>query len=65
MEEPRILLEISSKGVTEIGVIAKTDEQSSAAHNLLGCVAAQLRSLSAALKVATLEQKEIAVTSKR
>jgi|HubBroStandDraft_2_1064218.scaffolds.fasta_scaffold945324_2 hypothetical protein len=58
MAKPRILLEISGDGITETGIIAKTDEEQTAAHRLLATVASQLRSLSAALKLAGLENSK-------
>jgi hypothetical protein len=52
MNQPRILLEISTAGITETGIIANTAEESIFAHKLLATVAFELRQLNQGLKEA-------------
>jgi hypothetical protein len=52
MSHPRILLEISTEGIIETGIVAQTAAENEFAYTLLGMVAFELRALKLALKAA-------------
>jgi hypothetical protein len=52
MKHPRILLEISTEGIIETGIVAQTAAETEFAHTLLGMIAFELRALKLALKSA-------------